>query len=539
MRKSADLKPSDINIETKQLVDLDSLKTLPAPYDQEGMEPEFSGAKDAWKEKYCTSLDGFIGIDTMTRPSTPEEEDEFVRKFISGLEKVFADSNKNFLQPVQLTMDYCAKCNTCSEACHVYEATNNHELYRPIFRSEILRKIYKKYFTASGKLLGKFVGADIDINWESIARLGELSYRCNLCRRCAQTCPLGLDNAIMAREIRKIFSQEMGIAPVPLHAKGSVLQLETGSSTGITKEALLDMIEFIEDDIEEKTGRRIKMPIDKKGADILLTHNAGEFMAWPENPAAFAILFEEAGLDWTLSSSMIGYDNVNYGIWYDDTQAKKVALQQFQAAKELGVRRIVIGECGHAHKAAAVSADRMTYGDNKIPVESCLPLLWDLVKTGRLKFDPQKNNFPVTLHDPCNFVRQMGIVQPQRDILKAICPQFREMTPHGVHNYCCGGGSGFAIMNSMNFAEFRNKVSARKKFEQIINAFGDDFADPDIVKYICAPCSNCKGTMRDLLEFYEATAKFNVHYGGLVELMVNALVTLDQPFLTFTDELML
>lgn len=539
MRKSADLKPSDINIETKQLVDIDSLKTLPAPYDEEGMEPEFSGAKDTWKEKYCASLDGFIGIDTMTRPSTPEEEDEFVRKFISGLEKVFADSNKNFLQPVQLTMDYCAKCNTCSEACHVYEAANNHELYRPIFRSEILRKIYKKHFTASGKLLGKFVGADININWESIARLGELAYRCNLCRRCAQTCPLGLDNAIMAREIRKIFSQEMGIAPVPLHAKGSMLQLETGSSTGITKEALLDMIEFIEDDIEEKTGRRIKMPIDKKGADILLTHNAGEFMAWPENPAAFAILFEEAGLDWTLSSSMIGYDNVNYGIWYDDTQAKKVALQQFQAAKELGVRRIVIGECGHAHKAAAVSADRMTYGDNKIPVESCLPLLWDLVKTGRLKFDPQKNNFPVTLHDPCNFVRQMGIVQPQRDILKAICPQFREMTPHGVHNYCCGGGSGFAIMNSMNFAEFRNKVSARKKFEQIINAFGDDFANPDIVKYICAPCSNCKGTMRDLLEFYEATAKFNVHYGGLVELMVNALVTLDQPFLTFTDELML
>jgi len=536
MRKQINLQPKDIAKPAAQLVEVDSLMTLPLPYGREGMEPEFKEVKDSWKTKYCASLDGFIALDTLVRQATPEEEDEFVRKFIGGLAKIFADSNNNFLQPLKLTIEYCAKCNTCTKACHVYEATGGNELYRPIFRSEVLRKIYKKYFTPGGKLLGKFVGADMDINWESIARLGELSYRCNLCRRCAQTCPLGLDNGMLTREIRKIFSQELGIAPTPLHAKGSMLQLQTGSSTGITKPALLDTLEFIEEDIEEKTGRKIKIPVDKKGADFLLTHNAGEFMAWPENPAAFAILFEEAGLNWTLSSSMIGYDNVNYGIWYDDTQAKKVALQQFQAAKELGVRRIVIGECGHAHKAAAVSADRMTYGDNKVPVESCLPLLWELVKTKRLTFNPEKNNFPVTLHDPCNVVRQMGIVQPQRNILKAICPQFREMTPSGVYNYCCGGGSGFAIMQSHNFADFRNKVSARIKFRQIISAFGDDFADPDIVKYVCAPCSNCKGTIRDMLEFYQATAKFNVHYGGLVELMVNALTTLNKPYLLF-DEL--
>lgn len=535
MCRPTDLQPKDISFPAEKLVGNISLMPLPGPYSQEGMEPEFNNTKEAWKAKFCTSLDGFVGLDTLTRPASTEEEDEFVRKFISGLQKIFADSNKNFLQPLKLTMDYCAKCNTCSDACHIYQASNSNELYRPIFRSEVLRKTYKKYFTPGGKLLGKFIGADIDINWEAIARLGELAYRCNLCRRCAQTCPLGLDNAILAREIRKIFSQEMGIAPTPLHAKGTELQLKTGSSTGITKPALLDMLEFIEEDIEEKTGRKIKFPIDKKGADILLTHNAGEFMAWPENPAAFAILFEEAGLNWTLSSAMIGYDNVNYGIWYDDTQAKKIALQQFQAAKELGVRRIVIGECGHAHKAGAVSADRMTYGESKVPVESCLPLLWDLVKTKRLKFDPKKNNFPVTLHDPCNVVRQMGIVQPQRNILKEICTGFREMTPHGVDNYCCGGGSGFAIMQSYNFSDFRNKISVRMKFNQIINAFGEDFANPDVIKYVCAPCSNCKGTIRDMFEFYQATSKFNVHYGGLVELMVNALVSLDKPYMTFDE----
>jgi len=164
-----------------------------------------------------------------------------------------------------------------------------------------------------------------------------------------------------------------------------------------------------------------------------------------------------------------------------------------------------------------------------------LPLLWDLVKSKALKFDPSKNNFPVTLHDPCNVVRQMGIVQPQRKILKQICPDFREMTPHGVNNYCCGGGSGFAIMNSMNFSEFRNKISARTKFNQILGAFQDTIEEADIPKYVCAPCSNCKGTIRDILEYYRVTEKFNVHYGGLVELMVNALVSMNKPFLEFLE----
>ena len=537
MINQKDLRPKDLGRPDEQLIKLevDQLMPLLAPYDKPGMEPPLTDPKPAWREKYCTSLDGFVGIDTLTRPQTKEEEDEFVRKFVSGLEKLFSDANNGALEPFLLSFEYCAKCNTCSEACHIYKASGDNELYRPIYRSEVLRKIFKKYFTKSGKLLGGFVGADIDVNWETIARLGELAYRCNLCRRCAQTCPLGLDNGILTKEIRKIFSQELGIAPIPLHSKGTVLQLKTGSSTGLSKPAFLDTLEFLEEDTEEKFGIKLKFPVDKKGADILVLHNAGEFIAWPENPVAFAILFDAAGLNWTLSSDIIGYDSVNYGIWYDDYQAKQIALMQMKAGKELGVKRIVVAECGHAHKAAMIVGDRMAYGDAKMPIESCLPILWDMVKSKRLKLDPSKNNFPVTLHDPCNVVRQMGIVEPQRNVLKSICPQFREMTPHGVDNYCCGGGSGFAIMNSVNFPQFRDSVASRMKFNQILGAFQDTIENAAIPKYVCAPCSNCKGAMRSILEYYEATDKFNVQYGGLVELMVNAMVDLKKPFLEFLE----
>ena len=508
---------------------------MPLPGEE---EMPFRTVKAETKEKYDFSLDGFSAL-SLPAPQTPEEEAAIVNAFLRGLEKLFRkENNWTFLLPTTLSVDYCMQCNTCNEACPIYEESGYNDIYRPNYRPEILRRIVRRYFTPAGKLLGKWAGADLELNWRVVYRLAELSYRCSVCRRCAAVCPLGVDNALLSRELRKVFSQEMGIAPENVHKLGTLQHLKTGSSTGMTPPAFLDNLEFIEDLIEEKTGRRIKIPVDKKNADILLIHNAGEYMAWPENPAAFAILFEAAGINWTLSSEVMGYEGVNYGVWYDDVQFARIAVGQVQAAKHLGVKKIVVGECGHATKALVTIADRLLTGDLAIPRESCLPLLESIVTSGAIQFDPSRNNFPVTLHDPCNLVRLMGIVSPQRNILNRIMMpgQFREMPNAGVMNYCCGGGSGFQIMNTQNFAEWRNRLSSRRKARQVLDAFADCL-DPSIPKYFCAPCSNCKGAARDALqEHYGFKDKYNIIYGGLVELMVNAMAGLPQPYISWEDE---
>jgi Fe-S oxidoreductase len=339
---------------------------------------------------------------------------------------------------------------------------------------------------------------------------------------------MGVDNGLITHEIRKLFSQELGLVPQELHEKGSVLQLEVGSSCAMAPHALRDIIEFMEDEIGERTGKNTKMPVDQKGADILLIHNAGEFLSWPENPEAFSIIFDAAGVSYTLSSELACYDAVNYGVWYDDFQLARVVLKQAQVAKKLGVKKIVVGECGHAHKAMIVIADRVLTGDLNIPRESCFPLLEEIVFSGKLKLDPQRNNFPVTLHDPCNLVRLMGIINPQRRILSKLCPQLREMNPHGVENYCCGGGSGFAVMPSMNFPNWRHAVAGRMKLKQTLDVF-QDVISPDIAKMVCAPCSNCKAQFRDLFQDYDVAEKCNIDYTGLVELIVNAMADFEQP----------
>jgi len=517
-------KIEDISKPSDQLssVAKEDLTPFPEPLADPADSPEWKPLTEEAKKEHEATLDDTMVLG-LKKPKTKEEEEELVNKFLNGLRKLFTkENNWPFLQPLVLSMEHCAKCQTCSKACHIFEASGGNEIYRPTYRSEVLRRIYHKYIKPGGKLLGKWQHGDIDLNWTTIARLAELAYRCNICRRCAQTCPIGVDNGLITHELRKLFSQEMGISAKELHDNGSMLQLKVGSSTGMNTMVVKDNIEFIDEDTSERTGMSIKTPWDKEGADILLIHNAGEILAWPENHGAFAALFEAAGVSWTLSSEAVGYDSINYGLWYDDFQLARVAIKHAQIAKKLKVKKIVLGECGHAHKALTVIADRVLTGDLNIPRESCMTTMRDIVFSGKIQFDPARNDFPVTLHDPCNLVRLMGVVEPQREIIRHLCPKFREMTPHGVDNYCCGGGSGFAIMTQFNFADWRHQVAGRKKLQQVLNAFSDDLS-PDTHKYLCAPCSNCKGQLRDILQYYDLWEKCGILYGGLVELIVNAM----------------
>jgi Fe-S oxidoreductase len=345
---------------------------------------------------------------------------------------------------------------------------------------------------------------------------------------------MGIDNALITRELRKLFSQELGWAPKELHEKGTLLQLAVGSPTGLRPNVALDNFKFLDEEFSEATGIKISTPWDKKGADVLLIHSAGDIISFPESVIAFSILLNAAGVSWTLSSEVGGYDGVNYGLFYDDIQLAKIAIKHAQIAKKLKVQKIVMGECGHQHKAFMTVADRILTGELNIPRESVMTILENIVFSGKINFEPSKNNFPVTLHDPCNIVRNLGIVEPQRRILHYLCPRFREMTPHGVDNYCCGGGGGLSVMSDVNFTSWKVNVSGRLKFKQVLEAFADQ-PRPEVKKYVCAPCLNCKLQFRDILDYYAAREKSGIFVGGLAELIVNAMVDIKKPFITWEE----
>jgi len=516
-------------------INLDELIPLPPPYDKVEELPGFKRLTEDQKERLVCNLDGVVST-VLPKPKNKEEEKKYVEQFVSGLKKLLSkENNWTFLQPLLLSIDYCAQCQTCNDACPIYLGSGKNDLYRPTYRSEIFRRLVDKYVKPGGKLWAKLNKMDIELNWATITRLYELSYRCNLCRRCAQLCPLGVDNALIARELRKLFSQELGWAPKELHEKGTVLQLEVGSPTGMKPHVAKDNVKFLDEDFTEVTGIEVSTPWDKEDADILLIHSAGDIVSFPESVIAFTILCNAAQVNWTLSSEIPGYDGTNYGVFYDDVQLSKVAIRHAQIAKKLKVKKIVMGECGHQHKAFMTVADRVLTGDLNIPRESVMTFLENLVFSSKIKFDPSKNDFPVTLHDPCNIVRNLGIVEPQRRILRYLCPQFREMMPHGIDNYCCGGGGGLSVMSDVNFTDWKVQVAGRMKFKQVLEAFADQ-PGPEVKKYLCAPCLNCKLQFRDILEYYGAKEKSGIIFGGLAELIVNAMVSIKKPFIKWEED---
>jgi len=535
--KKKNLKPADIAKNGDRPltgIEIGALMPLPPPYDKNEGLPGFKELNADQRARLTCNLDGFAAL-AIPKPENKDEEAKYVRLFISGLKKLLSkENNWTFLQPLLLSLDHCTRCQTCSEACPVYTASGKNELYRPTYRPEIFRRLIEKYAKPGGKLLSKLKGTDIELNWATISRLYELCYRCTLCRRCAQACPVGVDNALITRELRKLFSQELGWAPKELHEKGTLLQLETGSPTGMRPDVAIDNMKFLDEDFSESTGINIKTPWDKAGADVLLLHSAGDILSFPESVIAFAILCNAAGISWTLSSEVPGYDGVNYGLFYDDIQLAKIATRHAQIARKLKVKKIVMGECGHEHKALMTVADRLLTGDLNIPRESAMTFLENIVFSGKIKFDPAKNNFPVTLHDPCNVVRSLGIVEPQRRILRYLCPQFREMTPHGVDNYCCGGGGGLSVMSDVNITDWKAGVAGRMKFKQVLEAFADK-PGPEVKKYICAPCLNCKLQFREILKYYGAEEKSGIYVGGLAELIVNAMEKVKKPFIHFGE----
>lgn len=423
-----------------------------------------------------------------------------MKKFIQAMKE--AKDNDLIKLPLDLALGTCANCNNCAEQCSVYQATRE-EAYLPALRSDLLRRVYKKHFTLAGKLFGKLVGAE-DLDEDRLNLMAESFYRCTMCRRCALECPLGIDNMLITRTARTLLTRA-GITPKILDESVDA-QLKTGNVSKIPPLAFIDMVEFLEGEMKEATGREIHFPRDRCSPEILLIPPVVDFIMNAETMMGIAETLYAAGADWTLSTALI--DSANFGVFFDDDSLVKIAQLFVEEAKKLKPKKVVIGECGHAYKAANKFYDLLS-GPFPFQIQSVLELTASYLQQGKIKVNPEANRDPVTLHDPCNVARMGGIVEEPRSILQAVCKDFREMNPHGVENYCCGGGGSLVLIEELH--DFRMEVSGKKKVEQI-RATG--------ARVVAAPCANCKKQLAELVEYY----KLDVKVVGVHDLVGRALV---------------
>ncbi len=405
------------------------------------------------------------------------------RKFLEALAAILKH-NPSYGLALDHYLKVQAKCGRCSVECMIYQATGDPKDI-PCHRSTILLDIYKRYFTFGGRLWGELTGRG-DLTDEKLQEMAESVWNCTACRKCTLDCPSGIDHGLLTHLARYALS-EIDIAPRALVVSTrEQLEGETGNTSGFPLPAILDGLEFLEDDMEEEKGVRIPFPLDVEGAEFAFFPAVSDFMMEAETLMGNAAVFAATGDSWTIGKQY--HDGINYGLFYSDRMWDRVVNKVNDEAKRLKAKAIMIGECGHASRSAKYGVP-MFCGEDALPVINCMEYAYECYKNGKLKLIPDSIEERVTYHDPCNISRVSWIIDQPRELLKAICKDYVEMTPNREDNICCGGGGGTVSIDELR--SYRTSQAGKAKAEQI-RATG--------AKYCVAPCANCKKQLRELMD---------------------------------------
>jgi len=305
-----------------------------------------------------------------------------------------------------------------------------------------------------------------------------------------------------------------------------------GNNLGMIPVALESTWEFVEEEIEEKleevgiTDVGVKLPIDVEGADVLLATPSADFFAEPHiySLEGYAKVFHQAGISWTLSTH--ASEGGNFGMFvgnYD--HMKTINKRIWDAARDLKVKKVVAGECGHAWRAMYSFSNTLNgpfdYLTHKSPQHIC-ELTNDLIKKGALKLDKSANDeYTVTFHDSCNVARATSIGDTPgdqftipRDIINACCNKYVEMDPEtcGEKTFCCGGGGG-VLTDEVVEIRVKGAMPRMQMYQKIRESHGANF--------FALICAICKAQFTKVFPYYGIEME---EVGGVHQLVSNALV---------------
>jgi len=402
----------------------------------------------------------------------------------------------------------CVHCGMCNDSCHYVLAFPDDPKMTPSYKADQVRKLFKANHDWTGSVFPWWVGADkVPLTDDDLETLKDISFgTCTNCRRCTINCPMGVDTATLNRIMRGLLSH-VGVMPEGVRVV-SKDQWELGNQMGVLKEDYLDTLEWMSEELEEDLGHsHAAIPVDKANAKIMYCINPREVKYDPRTIKEAALIFYAAGEDWTMPSE--GWDNTNFGLFSgDDGLGGACAKREYEKARELGVEKVVISECGHGFRSTRFEGVNWAGEAEPFPMESSVMTMLNYIKEGKIKVDPTKNPQRMTFHDSCNNARSGGFFEEPRELLRLVSMDFQEMYPNRAENYCCTGGGG-----AMSMSEYtpRRLQSAKIKADQI-RATG--------AKVVVTSCHNCVDGLNDLIKHYELDCEVK----QLVNLVANALV---------------
>jgi len=413
------------------------------------------------------------------------------------------DKNK----ALRVFMDICVRCGACADKCQYYLGTGDPQ-NMPVARAELLRAVYRRYFTLGGRLFPEANNA-ADLDEAMLDRWYTYFYQCSECRRCSVFCPYGIDTAEITMAAREIMAS-IGVSTKYVTEVVAKVY-ETGNNLGIPPAAWKDNCEFLEEDLEEETGVPLRFPVDDHGADVLLVPPSADNFANTDTMIGYAKLFHVLGVRWTTSTYC--NEGGNFGLFLNFANLRKVNQRILTAARMLGVKTIIWGECGPAWRAGILTPTLngpMDMFDPPYPYHISQYIV-DMLQKGALngKIDKTANDdLLVTYHDPCNPARAGQLIEEPRQVVRASCNRFVEMPADTIREktFCCGAGGGLLTDELMpiRMAGGKPRAMAVKHVQ---------------ANYLATPCAICKAQLPEVMKYWDVPVKV----GGVIDLLANAL----------------
>lgn len=462
------------------------------------------------------------------RKWSPEDEDWKLPTNWKGIILEGLRERLTKYRSLQIFMDICVRCGACADKCHFYIGSGDPK-NMPVLRAELLRSVYRRDFTAAGKLFGKLAGAR-DLTADVLKEWFYYFYQCTECRRCSVFCPYGIDTAeitMIGRELLNLIGLNIDWVVTPVancYMKGNHL--------GIQPHGLVDTMDFLVENIQDITGISIAPAFNRKGAEILYVPPSGDLFADPGTYGMMGqlMLFHEIGLDYTLST--FASEGGNFGLFTSHEMMKRLNAKIYAEARRLGVKWVLGGECGHMWRVIHQYMDTVNGPADfmETPVSPLTGTVFDhakstkmihvveftadLIKNNKITLDPSRNDdLTVTFHDSCNPARAMGLLEEPRYIINQVCNHFHEMPDETIREktFCCGGGAGLGADENMEM-RMRGGLPRANAVRYVQEQHG--------VNMLACICAIDRATLPPLMQYWVP----EVDVCSVHELVGNALV---------------
>jgi Fe-S oxidoreductase/nitrate reductase gamma subunit len=331
-----------------------------------------------------------------------------------------------------MELDACTRCKTCSLWCSVavsLENIDNKDIL-PSERIETLRSI----------------AAQKEISNEEIEKIWAGTYRCTLCGRCTELCPVGIGLKDLWKGMREDLVRDGHFPPNLTVVQEAIANQHNPVDYDNEERAM--WVEFLDDPPDDL--------YQKERAEVVYFIGCVSSFspAVQKIPEAFCEILTRAGVDFTIlgeKERCCGFPLLLAGIHKGVEELKK---HNIKTVREIGAKTIVFScpSCYHiwSHDYHRDIQD--------VRLMHTTQFLEELIKTGQVELTKDLTG-TVTYHDPCDLGRSSGVYDAPRRVIQSIPGlKFVELPENSRKALCCGGGGDVEMYDDALTA----KVAAKR-----------------------------------------------------------------------------